>query len=217
MKHAIIIIATLVFSATVTAQEVTFADFFQQFPKASLPYTLGTESLQQQLENRAAKAPVTKATRLAWEYYGFLPSLEENATENRMPVYPEPIAAFETETHYAVIFNTGRNFARQYKTYNIAVFDKNGNHIQTRCIAGVNPTTMASATISETLEVTISEFSVNWSKDYITNGIEGNQILGIAPLSVRTVNATSAVKEVTEDWKNAPQAQQAAVVLTAQN
>jgi hypothetical protein len=134
-----------------------------------------------------------------------------------MPVYPEPVAMLETATHYAVVFNTGRNFARQYKTYNIAVFDKSGNYIQTRTIAGVNPTALATATINENLEVTIKEYSVNWSKDYITNGIEGNQILGLSPVATRTVNAATAVKEAKEDWKNAPVAQQVAATLIAEN
>ncbi len=215
MKNAIIIIAAALCSLSLTAQEATFQGFLQQFPKATLPYTVGTEELQQHLEQRAAKTPMTKAARLAWEYYGFLPTLEENAAENRMPVYPEPIAAFETENHYAVVFNTGRNFARQYKTYNIAVFDKQGNHIQTRTIAGVNPTSLASATININLEITISEYSVNWSKDYITNGIEGNQIMGIAPVGTRTVKATAEVKEACEDWKNQPVARMTSATLTA--
>jgi hypothetical protein len=216
MKNVIIIIAAALCSLTATAQqEATFQSFLQQFPKATLPYTVGADQLQQHLEQRAAKAPMTKAARLAWEYYGFLPTLEENASENRMPVYPEPIAAFETASHYAVVFNTGRNFARQYKTYNIAVFDKQGNHIQTRTIAGVNPTSLAAATINNNLEVTISEYSVNWSKDYITNGIEGNTIIGIAPIGTRTVKATAAVKESCEDWQNKPAAQMASATLTA--
>jgi hypothetical protein len=217
MKNVIIFIAAILVSVATTAQDTTFQGFLQQFPKATLPFTLGAEELQGQLESRAAKTPVAKATRLAWDYYAFLPTLEANATENRMPVYPEPVAMLETATHYAVIFNTGRNFARQYKTYNIAVFDKCGNYIQTRTIAGVNPTALATATINANLEVTINEYSVNWSKDYITNGIEGNQIIGISPVATRTVKATTAAKEAKEDWKNAPAAQQIAATLTAQN
>ena len=217
MKNVFLTIATVFCTLFLHAQEASFEAFLQQFPKATLPYTLGADALQAQLESRAANVPVAKAARLGWEYYGFLPSLESNASENRMPVYPEPIAAFETETHYAVVFNTGRNFARQYKTYNIAVFDKSGNHIQTRCIAGVNPTTLAAATISETLEVTISEYSVNWSKDYITNGIEGNKVTGIVPVATHTIQATIAAVTAKEDWKNTPEPQQVAPVLTAQN
>lgn len=216
MKKIIITITALIIATiAANAQSVTFENFLQQFPKATLPYTLGEQDLRGQLESRASNQPVAKAKRLGWEYYDFLPTLEEDARENRMPVYPEPIAALETEKYYAVIYNTGRNFARQYKTYNIAVFDKAGNFVSSRCIAGVNPTALASATIDENLQVTIKEYSVNWAKDYVTNGIEGNTIVNLTPTSVRTVNAT-AVKGENEDWKNQPEAKETPAGLTAQ-
>jgi hypothetical protein len=216
MKKVIIIITALFFTIAANAQTVSFESFLQQFPKATLPYTLGEQDLRGQLESRATNQPVAKAKRLGWEYYDFLPTLEEDARESRMPVYPEPIAALETEQYYAVIYNTGRNFARQYKTYNIAVFDKKGNFVSSRCIAGVNPTALAAATIDENLQITIKEYSVNWEKDYSTNGIEGNIIVNLTPTSVRTVNATAAIKVEGEDWKNVPEAKEAASTLTAQ-
>ena len=217
MKKALVLIAAVVlFAVAATAQNATFEGFLQQFPKASLPFSLGEQDLRSQLETRAANLPVAKATRLGWEYYGFLPSLEENARESRMPVYPEPVAMLETADNYTMIYNTGRSFARQYKTYNIAVFDKKGNFVATRCIAGVNPTALAAATIDENLEITIKEYSINWAKDYSTNGIEGNSIQELVPTSVRTVNATAAKTEG-EDWKNAPAVvKEVSEVLSAQ-
>lgn len=216
MKKVIIIITALFFTIAANAQSVTFENFLQQFPKATLPFTLGEQDLRGQLESRASNQPVSKAKRLGWEYYDFLPTLEEDARENRMPVYPEPIASLETEKYYAVIYNTGRNFARQYKTYNVAVFDKEGNFVSSRCIAGVNPTALAAATIDENLQVTIKEYSVNWEKDYSTNGIEGNTIINLTPTSVRTVNATAATKADNEDWKNQPEVKETPATLTAQ-
>lgn len=214
MKKVFAFIAACFILVASNAQNATFEEFLRQFPKANLPYALGEEELRGQLESRAANQPVAKTKRLGWEFYDFLPALEEDARENRMPVYPEPVAALENATHYAVIYNTGRNFARQYKTYNIAVFDKAGNFVATRCIGGVNPTALASATIDENLQVTIKEYNVNWAKDYSTHGIEGNSILGITPVSTRTVKATAAKTEG-EDWKNAPEMKEAAPV-TAQ-
>ena len=204
MKKALVLIAAVVlFAVAATAQNATFEGFLQQFPKASLPFSLGEQDLRNQLETRAANLPVAKATRLGWEYYGFLPSLEENARESRMPVYPEPVAMLETADNYAVIYNTGRSFARQYKTYNVAIFDKKGNFISSRCIGGVNPTTLASATINENLEITVKEYSVNWEKNYSTNGIEGNVINSITPISTYifggSVDATGSY-----NWQNAP-------------
>jgi hypothetical protein len=206
MKKVIITFATVFFTAaTALAQDTaTFAGFLAQFPKATLPYTLGEEDLRTQLENRAANQPVAKAKRLAWEYYDFLPSLEADARDNRMPVYPEPIAAFENENYHAVVFNTGRNFARQYKTYNIAVFTKTGELVATRTIAGVNPTALASATIDANLNVIIKEYSVNWAKDYSAHGLEGNTIVNLILNTTRSINAATAAKNTNEDWKNSP-------------
>lgn len=110
-KVFVLLAAAFLFAVAANAQNATFEGFLQQFPKATLPYTLGEQDLRTQLESRAANQPLTKAKRLAWEYYDFLPALEEDARENRMPIYPEPIAMLETENNYAVIYNTGRNFA----------------------------------------------------------------------------------------------------------
>ncbi len=204
MKKAFIVFATCFIALATSAQSVNFESFLQQFPKATLPYTLGEDVLRGQLEQRAASLPLEKAKPLAWEYYEFIPTLEDDARENRMPVYPEPVAAFETEQYHAVIYNTGRNFARQYKTYNITVFDKSGKFVTTRSIAGVNPTAMATATIDSNLNVTIKEYSVNWSKDYLTNGIVGNSITSIIEVGTRTVDAKVADKAEGDDWKNQP-------------
>jgi hypothetical protein len=200
MKKVLVLFAITLFATVAFAQNATFESFLQQFPKVSLPYTLGEQDLRSHLESRATNAPVAKAKRLAWEYYEFIPTLETDASENRMPVYPEPIAMFETADNYAVIFNTGRTFARQYKTYNIAVFTKEGKFVASRCIAGVNPTALASATIDENLNVTIKEYSINWSKDYNTNGFDGNSILGLTQVATRTVKATASVVEEGENW-----------------
>jgi hypothetical protein len=204
MKKAFIVLVTFFIALAASAQTVTFEGFLQQFPKATLPFSLGEDVLRGQLEQRAANQPLEKSKPLAWEYYEFIPTLEDDARENRMPVYPEPVAAFETEQYHAVVYNTGRNFARQYKTYNIAVFDKSGKFVATRSIAGVNPTALASATIDTALNVTIKEYSVNWSKDYLTNGIEGNTITSLIEVSTRTVDAKVSAKGENEDWKNRP-------------
>jgi len=160
-------------SVTTSNDEPTFQEFLAQFPKASLPYSFDAEVLQNQLENRTA-AP--KATRLAWDYYHFLPMLEESARYSCMPVYPEPVAAFETAENYAVLYNTGRMFTKNLKSYHIAVFDKAGNHLATNFVAGVNPGTLTVATIDENLRATVQAYMLNWAKDYNENGLDGNSI-----------------------------------------
>lgn len=198
--------ASVLFTTTSNAQNVagaqaTFQEFLKQFPAGQLPYSFGEQDLRTQLETRAGGE---KTKRLAWEFYEFLPDLEENVRTNRMPVYPEPVVYFETKQYYAVVYNTGRKFARQFKTYNIAVFDKQGKYIASRCIAGVNPTALAAATIDEHLQVTIKEYSINWEKDYMTNGLDGNNIIGLTPTTTRTLDATTSTKNGIEEWNYRP-------------
>ena len=168
--------------------EPTFQDFLAQFPKANLPYSFNTDDLQAQMEKRAT-AP--KAKRLAWEYYQFLPMLEESARFSRMPVYPEPVASFETKENFAVLYNTGRGFTKNLKSYHIAVYDKQGNHLATHFVAGVNTTTLTAATIDETLHAKVQAFQINWAKDVQENGTDGNSIINLTPAGKQSIELTT--------------------------
>ncbi|MCS7037304.1 MAG: hypothetical protein RMJ33_07075 [Saprospiraceae bacterium] len=156
----------------------TFQDFLAQFPKASLPYVFEAEQLQAELGNSAARP---KAKRLSWEYYSFLPMLEEIASINRMPVHPEPVAAFETQEFYAVLYNTGRQYTQNLKSYHISVFDKAGNHLATHFVAGVNAQTITEATITENLVADVQSYLVNWAKPYQKGANDGNLVVGLTP------------------------------------
>jgi hypothetical protein len=145
-----------------------------------LPYSFSEQDLQHQLDVRSGNANVSeKPNRLAWEYYDFLPELEKIAEENNMPVYPEPVVAFETESSYAVVYNTGRVVAKQYKTYYITLFTKDGTHQDTYCIAGVEPESLTAATLDQELQVTIKKYQVSWEKDIDEAGVKGNSVKGI--------------------------------------
>lgn len=167
--------------------EPTFQDFLAQFPKASLPYSFEAEQLQAELGNSAARS---KANRLGWEYYHFLPMLEEIASINRMPVYPEPVAAFETRQFYAVLYNTGRQYTNNLKSYHISVFDKVGNHIATHFVAGANAELITEATILENLTAEVQSYLVNWAKPYQKGANDGNIIVSLTPAGRQMVSLT---------------------------
>lgn len=181
--------------------EPTFQDFLAQFPKASLPYVFSADDLQAQMEKRAT-AP--KAKRLAWEYYQFLPMLEESARFSRMPVYPEPVASFETKENFAVLYNTGRGFTKNFKSYHIAVYDKQGNHLATHFVAGVNTATLTAATIDETLHAKVQAFQINWAKDVQENGTEGNSIINLTPGGKQSIELTSGGMVEQVSWAYKP-------------
>ena len=168
--------------------EPTFQEFLAQFPKASLPFSFNASDLQTQMEKRA-NAP--KAKRLGWEYYQFLPMLEESARYSSMPVYPEPVAAFETKEYYAVLYNTGRGFTKNFKSFHLAVFDKQGNHIATHFVAGVNVNTLTACTIDETMHAKVQVYQLNWAKDVQENGTEGNSIIDLTPGGKQLLDLTS--------------------------
>lgn len=172
-------------SLTTHGDEPTFQDFLAQFPKASLPYAFEAEQLQAELSNNAAR---TKANRLGWEYYHFLPMLEEIASINRMPVHPEPVAAFETAQFYAVLYNTGRQYTHNLKSYHISVFDKAGNHLATHFVAGANAQSITEATILENLTADVQSYLVNWAKPYQKGANDGNIIVGLTPAGRQTVS-----------------------------
>ena len=189
--------ANTVSTSNSDSDAATFQDFLAQFPKASLPYTFDAEALQSELENRSSSP---KATRLGWEYYEFLPMLEESARYNRMPVYPEPLAAFETADNYAVLYNTGRAFTKNFKSYHIAVYDKSGQHLATHFVAGINPGSLTVATIDQTLQATVQAYQINWSKDYQQNGQEGNSINSMTPAGRQALLLTNGGMVEQVNW-----------------
>lgn len=149
MKNLAIIPALLLaLAVNLTAQDMenpTFAQFVAQFPQASLPYTLDAQAL-------IAK-PTAKAKRLDWQFYQFLPELEHAAQVSNMPVYPEPVAAFETKEYVAVLYNIARGINRNnISAYTVSVFDHDGNYISTHRVAGSNGKALTVATINEQLK-----------------------------------------------------------------
>jgi len=203
MKHIKLIPALFLALAsffTLNAQETqpTFQDFIAQFPKAELPYTFNAATLQAQLEARTA----TKAPRLDWEFYQFLPELERSAAFSSMPVHPQPVAAFETAQYTAVVYNLARGLARGNKTFSITVFTKTGEYIGTHFVAGVNPETLTAATINEDLTATVLEYKVNWTNNYRDNGPIGNSITGLTIVETGVFSLATAGNPDQIVWAN---------------
>lgn len=176
--------------ATLNAQDSApaFQDFLAQFPKATLPYTFSAQDLQSQLEHRQT----AKTVRLGWEYYQFLPELERSAAFSNMPVCPEPVATFENEDYTAVLYNLARGLSRGTKTYSISVFTKDGTHVGTHFVAGVNSETLTVATIDEQLRASVHEYQVNWENNYREHSYLGNKVTGLTLTVSTTLELTVA-------------------------
>ncbi len=186
-----------IFAFNANAQDApTFQDFLAQFPAASLPYNFSAQELQGQLENRTA----TKAKRMGWEFYEFLPELERSAQFSSMAVHPEPVAKFETENNIAVLYNIARGLNRGTKTYTISVFDKKGNYIGSHFVAGVNPNTLTVATIDENLNADVKEYQINWASDFREVGFQGNQITNLILTDLQTLELTTPGNPDQIEW-----------------
>ena len=159
MKNSILIPALTIaifFSLNLNAQTPSFQDFLAQFPTASLPYSLDAQSLQAKVTGTAA---AEKATRMGWEYYEFLPELERSAEFSGMPVHPEPVAKFENDQYYAVLYNIARGFSKGTKTYSISLFDKQGAYISTHFVAGINANEVTAVMIDAQMKATVSLYT----------------------------------------------------------
>jgi len=176
--------------------QAAFQQFLQQFPKAELPYVIGTTDMSATLEQRAQGVRPAAAAFLAAEQYTFLPDLERSAVATSIPAHPQPVARFETADRYAVLYNLPRNAAKQYRALYLAVYDKQGNHIATTFVAGANPTTLVSAVLNEQLQANVQEFQVQWAKEP-GQSLAGNQLTGLQSLGIQSLDLNQAP---TAEW-----------------
>lgn len=204
MKNIIVIPALILafaalFTTGASAQEnetPSFTEFIAQFPQAALPYTFGTEELKGQLTVNTT----AKAKRLGWQYYQFLPELERSAEYSNMPVYPEPVAAFETKEYVAVLYNIARGTGKGAKTYTLSLFDHTGNHIATNFVAGADAKTLTATTLTADLKAEVAEYKVIWTLDLLENGREGNSVKNLEAKADQVIDLTIPGNPDQIDW-----------------
>lgn len=204
MKNIIVIPALiLAFATSFTTNAVaqdndtpSFTEFIAQFPQATLPYTFGTEEMKGQLEINTA----AKAKRLGWQYYQFLPELERSAEYSNMPVYPEPVASFETKEYFAVLYNIARGTGKGTKTYTLSLFDRAGNHIATNYVAGADAKALTATTITTDLKAEATEYKVIWTLDLLENGREGNSVKNLEVKANQVIDLTIPGNPDQIDW-----------------
>lgn len=152
MKNSILtalFLSFLGFTQILPAQDgPSFHQFLDQFPSAQLPYCV----------NGLPKAPEQQAAILDWEFYAFLPELEQTAAYHNMPVHPQPMAKFETENHVAVLYNLVRGAGNKGQAITISVFDKQGNYLSTHFLAGTADELVLVAVITPELEAEVLGF-----------------------------------------------------------
>lgn len=188
------------FSAKKTAApdpEITFQDFLAQFPAQRLPYTLDEKSLQnnlnayvREINDQADNNETYHVNRLGWDYFKFLPELENQAMFSRLPLQVEPVAVFATANYVAVLYGTSRGSRFAYATYHITMLDPSGKFISTNMVGKVMPDAILSANIAADFQVTTQSWNIKWQKDYDKTGIQGNKIKGLALAGTASIDLT---------------------------
>ncbi len=158
--------------------KVTFEQLLKQFPKGTLPYSLTTNMLREELTTMSQGDATTKVERhsLKRAFLRFLPLVNDNSMFSRMPMpLPEPFLAFETNgKHILVYFTQGYS---SYKTYYVSTFTNTGKVISEKQLSHVGLSSIVDATINENLDLTRFYYTVIWNKKPDKNGYKNAKIV----------------------------------------
>jgi hypothetical protein len=154
--------------------KATFAKLLEQFPKGTLPYSLTTSVLRNDVDTMAySKYQNREKKILPREFRNFFPDLAEESKFSRMPPPPpQPFLAFEADGKHVLIYLTDR-FG---KNYTVATFDAKGKCISERAFAHVSLRNMTAATLDEHLNLTRMEYNILWDKPTDKNGYKNCKI-----------------------------------------
>ena len=175
--------------------KITFKEFLDQFPAATLPYKLDKDTLKASLDryvqfsnNRNENAKLEVKPRLAEKYLQFLPDVDHESRFSRMPLTVEPIALLASGDHPAVLYGTSRSFRAAYIMYYVAVFEKNGKQISVNMVGKLLPEEIVAATISTGLRAALVSYKVVWKKNYQDTGIRDNSIEDLKRTGTAAIN-----------------------------
>ena len=171
-----------------------FKSFLKQFPKTKLPYALTKEELQRKL--LAALKQQTSADGLynTQEPFVALKDPNEFISRNtrdllsRGPVYQQPEVAMETADHVIVVYTAFSGFRQGFKSYMVAVFDKEGHLISKNQLANISTGMLMAGAIDKDLQATVTTYSVQWQNENAQYGTEDKRITGLSTASTRTID-----------------------------
>jgi hypothetical protein len=181
-----------------TKDAVSFIKLLQQFPKGTLPYSLTTNVLREQIKTNATNDYVSKDKRatIGSKFLTFFPNLNENSKFSRSPQpLPEAFLAFEAKGKHILIYFTNHY---NYKTYYVSVFDAKGNSISEKTFALVNLKKLTTATLDDNFELTRNNYDVIWDKKPDENGYKNCKIteLKLTKMTVESLIKKDSEKEI---------------------
>ncbi len=177
---------------------ILFIKLLEQFPKGTLPYSLTTNVLREQIKTNSTNDYVSKDKRvtIGSKFLTFFPNLHEQSKFSRSPQpLPEAFLAFEARGKHILIYFT--NYYN-YKTYYVSVFDANGNSISEKTFAVVNLKRLTTATLDDNFELTRTNYDVIWDKEPDENGYKNCKIreLKFSKMTVESLIKEGGEKEI---------------------
>lgn len=178
-----------------------FKEFLAQFKPASLPYSISSKKLQEQMTSALKETNSKRSKKIGRleDPEGFLP-YDRLSMISRVPTYREPEVQLATADHYAVIYSVSRGFSRPYKTYIAVVFDKKGTALASHRIAEISHDFLAAATIDANLQATVQTYRINWKEDEENPDAE-RRIAGLTPETSKVFD----LSQPSEDDEEFPQ------------
>jgi len=192
-----------------TRPEDDFQKFLKQFPMAALPYVLSKEQMLEQLNAgiELEKAESRESEDVSYKPLDdpkrFIPSNRLDYI-SRVPVYKEPVARLATAQHHALIYSVSQGFSRPFKSYLVAVFDKNGSFLATHSLAGSGMSHLKTAEINSRLEGMVNTYKLRWENDIYETGLDENAISGLTLELSETIDLTKPAADELDDLKKKP-------------
>ncbi|MBK8966944.1 MAG: hypothetical protein R3D58_14950 [Saprospiraceae bacterium] len=179
-----------------TRTDKDFQKFLKQFPETILPYAITKEQMLEPLETQDDENMGNNPgpRKRLEDPKRFIP-IDQLDYISRVPIYKEPVARMATARHNAVIYSVSQGYSRPFKSFYVAVFNKNGTFVNSRHLAGSGITYVTAGTIDMALSAVVETYKVHWEKDRYDAGLADNAITGLTLESSEIVDLTKPTEK----------------------
>lgn len=186
--------------AVVTHTDNDFKFFLKQFPEAVLPYAITKEQMLELMEAHTADAEddnlrYNPGPRKSLEDPKRFIPIERLDYISRVPIYKEPVARMATARHNAVIYSVSQGYSWPFKSYFVAVFNKNGTFVSSRLLASSGITYVVAGTVDRELNAVVETYKVHWEKERYDTSLDENAITGLSLESSEIVDLTKPTEK----------------------
>lgn len=184
---SIFILSSFVVDEKNNSKKKDFYMFLSHFEKTTTPYGISIEDLpvsdlkKGQIYNSNVSALPTE----------FIPNYSKAKFSRMGPPSIKPIARFyPSEDHIAVVYSSDLRYGI-YKTYQLIVYDFNGNILtknnkgqeRSILIASINSQQINTCNINDQGEIIMETYKIDWKENIDEKGFQDNEILSYTKLA----------------------------------